>query len=335
MKKANSKQILFECLDTYLTNNPVNNEPNKVFKYSQIEIRNPSVKNINEESYESGDELSTIDAKSVKTKKSIDNLIAFCSTVTAKTTIDEYAKYIDIDSATDFFLLNSFIENGDAAFKNMLWGTYDGKKYHLFPYDLDASFGVSNNGGLFNYLSRFDDWSILEDYKGLVGTLNWKLKNQPLFYYLSKRLQDDGLIAARYKELREKGIMSLESIYSLFEDYYNKIGFEGYKEEFKKWAELPSNRESHFDYEHWTWDYSAWSNTQGTWDADKEYKVGDYVEYYSVAAFCKKDNKGKPPVTKLYDEYPRAGGCYVDLKYIYTWCMHRLKGFDKFYNVKM
>ena len=55
------------------------------------------------------------------------------------------AQYLDIDSAIDYILFTVFIQGYDNLHRNYLLSTYDGTKWFFTQYDMDSTFGLTNN----------------------------------------------------------------------------------------------------------------------------------------------------------------------------------------------
>ena len=60
----------------------------------------------------------------------------------------QYSKYFDTQGLTDYIIHSLVTNNYDGHWKNWQWFTYDGIKWYVEPYDLDATFGHHASGSL-------------------------------------------------------------------------------------------------------------------------------------------------------------------------------------------
>lgn len=171
------------------------------------------------------------------TKKAILNLanayLEIQRAISEKKTNEEIKTLIEsnynVDFIVDYILFSNIIENVDGWGGNWQWSTWDGIKWNPNPYDLNAIFGLSPYGMTGNAPSGIHTSTIAS----VVYT-----------YYI-----DD--IKKRYKELRDKSIISVENIIKLFKDWTERIGTDNYKKEFSKWNTTPSQRDSNLNSEYW------------------------------------------------------------------------------------
>ena len=59
------------------------------------------------------------------------------------------AKYLDWDSAIDYYIFSVLITGLDNTKKNYILATYDGEKWFYSAYDMDSTFGIDWDGGSF------------------------------------------------------------------------------------------------------------------------------------------------------------------------------------------
>ena len=220
-------------------------------KWNSFEIRNPKTLICMDGSKYDGDnpkeliddtsanyDASNKDMKnSFITKKAILNLanayLEIQRAISEKKTNEEIKTLIEsnynVDFIVDYILFSNIIENVDGWGGNWQWSTWDGIKWNPNPYDLNAIFGLSPYGMTGNAPSGIHTSTIAS----VVYT-----------YYI-----DD--IKKRYKELRDKSIISVENIIKLFKDWTERIGTDNYKKEFSKWNTTPSQRDSNLNSEYW------------------------------------------------------------------------------------
>ena len=127
----------------------------------------------------------------------------------------ELAKVFDIDSIIDYIIFGQVTNNLDGYKKNWQWVTYDGDKWAVNAYDLDAVWGW--NGG--NYTYPISTWFAGD---GLPAQM------------VIENYEDE--IKERYAELRRSGVLSLEKIMQPLVHYVKVVGTENFDKEFKKWT---------------------------------------------------------------------------------------------------
>lgn len=132
------------------------------------------------------------------------------------------AEYFDIQSFIDYLIFGDITANYDGFIKNWQWITYDGKKWFVEPYDLDGIFGWSG-------------W-------GPVGTIGryGNSKDIPTGWIIQYYQVE---LNARYKELRDKGILSTSNIIKLFKEWIAAIGTDNFQRNHDKW---PIDREHYY-----------------------------------------------------------------------------------------
>ncbi len=123
--------------------------------------------------------------------------------------------YFDLDNLLNYYVMAEFADLVDNVGKNMLVGSYDGKKWFLSLFDLNASWGVNSNQ--------------LLDYEEQSG-INTNL----LFERLHKNFPNE--LANRYFALR-KTILTKENIMDKFYEFESKIPKSSIEKDKAKWGE--------------------------------------------------------------------------------------------------
>lgn len=221
-------------------------------KWDSFEIRNPktlicmdgskyngdSPKELIDETSNVYDASNTDMKNTIKTKTALKNLCQAYNdiqkAIEAKKTNEEIRNLIEqhynVDYIIDYILFSNIIENVDGWGGNWQWSTWDGVKWNPNPYDLNATFGLDPYGVLGNPPSTTISSSS-------IASIVYQ-------YYLNE-------ITARYSELRKEGVVSVEYISNLFDEWVKRIGTENYSKEFKKWNTTPSQRDSNLNKEYW------------------------------------------------------------------------------------
>lgn len=205
--------------------------------WSDFEVRNPkSLKDINGNKYDGDNptELSDTDALSSEVKGYIKE---FSDKASAIVTTADFEEIIDADYAIDYVLLMNFLMNVDVICNNTQWCTWDANKWFPMNYDNDQLFGLYWEG----YKIRDDTNQKPDDC--LIGVTLQTGTPLSLLYTLYKSRMD-----ARYKELVDLGIFTIENVLKQLKEWCNNIGKNNYEEEFNFWTETPSYRDGEQTY---------------------------------------------------------------------------------------
>lgn len=115
----------------------------------------------------------------------------------------EVTKYLDWDSAIDYYIWVVVCKGTDMVDKNYLLSTFDGTKWHFTAYDMDSTYGLNWDGsGLTRAVSNIN-------FEECAATHR--------VYELIKRFKTNAL-KARYNELRSN-VLSETRICQLFENF--------------------------------------------------------------------------------------------------------------------
>lgn len=98
------------------------------------------------------------------------------------------SKYLDLESAIDYYIHTVITKNTDATFKNYIMVTFDGTKWIFSAYDMDTVFGSTDYGASFTTAAGTPSFESMASSHALFDFI-WK--------YMRSQLRD------RYKELRE------------------------------------------------------------------------------------------------------------------------------------
>lgn len=154
----------------------------------------------------------------------INNLISFVMNNNGTDFKNGIGQYLDIQSAIDYYIHQYVICGLDGLAKNMLLGTYDGKKWYCGAYDMDSTFGLFWNG------SKFIEptYKCPEDY-------------QEKFSLLWERIEENYWteLKARYAQLR-KTVYSVANMVTHFERFMDSIGLDLYAEDLEIFSDIPN-----------------------------------------------------------------------------------------------
>lgn len=133
---------------------------------------------------------------------------------------EKIVEHFDVQAIIDYLIFSDVVANVDGFFKNWQWITYDGVKWFVEPYDLDAIFGWSG-------------WSVVSPSYSRLGYI----KNYPTWWIINYYQTE---LETRYANLREQGILTADNILSIFRNWISSIGTDNYQREHDKW---PYDRE--------------------------------------------------------------------------------------------
>ena len=172
-------------------------------------------------------ELKAPSSPTADTWAAISNWNAFTQLSDANFTA-QAVNYLDKQNAIDFMIFAEFVKCRDVvsqnSAKNFQFISYDGKKFMFMPYDMDTVFGLEWTGAV-----------VYDDTTG--SQLVW---NEAGSFWRKVKLTYNTDIEARYKQLRNLKIISVENIYNLSTDLFLKYSRDVYDLELARWPVHPS-----------------------------------------------------------------------------------------------
>ena len=133
----------------------------------------------------------------------------------------KYEELFDWENQRDYLIFSDVIKNSDGYAKNWQWTTYDGLKWYVNAYDLDMSYG--------------GDWQGRYITAPLTGHITTSTA-LPVYYVA---LLYHSELEARYRKLREAGIIDVEHIVTKLADWTARIGESNYELEYERWPNSP------------------------------------------------------------------------------------------------
>lgn len=286
-------------------------------KWNYFEIKNPkSLIDINGNKYDGDNpiEISDTDPHTKKVKEALIRLSTAIPNIEKNQTKEEVAKYFNIPFLIDYFIEAQVVFNFDGVSKNWIWCTWDGIIWTPTFYDQDSVFGM-NAGGTYVYDDSFDRTIGISR---LIPT-GW----------IDKLFQDETIV--RYKELRDKDVISVQKIVSMFEEWVDRVGYDNYKREIKKWDTIPSYRDSLINE---PWKLVTRLNKEAPmYDSNTTYSKDDICNYTvesSLFTFkAQKETKGILPCRGSYNG--SKFGFYNSISRIEHWLEKRIEYCDKIF----
>ena len=281
--------------------------------WSAFEIRNPkNLIDINGNKYDGDNpkELSETDKNSKKVKDYLTRLSGVVAALRASNTKETFEQYFLPQAFIDYYLVSQVLFNHDGFGKNWIWVTYDGLHWTPTLYDVDSIFGMYWNG--IYVIPNSDNSTIL----GIPQCLG-----------LDKLYSDE--ISKRYKELRDKGIFSVDNIVKLLNSWINKIGYSNIEKEFEVYSQTPSYRDSHISK---NWKLLEYSTSLNDYDSSRTYNKGDTTVFHGYKFLCLNENTNDSPFKESYDKYPQWGGCFTSINRVKNWLTNRINFLNNTYN---
>ncbi len=166
-----------------------------------------------------------------ETKKAIKTLGSVCGRLRgmevagadSATIRHAFEQAFDLGSLIDYACFHYITANFDGWSKNWQWFTYDGVKWFVAPYDLDCTFGNFYTG----------DFLLGPERTGFNGLMS--LSNSGPYYFIMHYYLAD--VFERYRDLRQRGVITPDVVCGLMADWYERMGEDGYAQEWKRWPE--------------------------------------------------------------------------------------------------
>lgn len=152
-----------------------------------------------------------------ETMEKMNRLFDFVINSTDEEFRENFAQYLDLDAALNYYVFADVAYLRDNIGKNMLLATYDGMKWYLSLYDLDSSWGTFTDGK--------------SEYPYREELVDMGLNN--LFARMEKAFPQE--LAQRYFELRGS-VLSNEHIMAEFEAFREQIPTLSFAKEIIRWG---------------------------------------------------------------------------------------------------
>lgn len=280
--------------------------------WTQFEIRNPkSLIDIDGNKYDGDNpkELSETDKNSKKVKDYIIRLSGAKAALAESNNKETFEKYFIVDAFIDYFIVSQILYHLDGFSKNWIWGTWNGLKWAPTLYDVDSIWGAHWTG---TFIVKGSD------IQGILGTGH--VLNLDTLY------ADE--IIARYKELRDLNIFSVDNIVNLLKTWLDRIGYDNMEKEISLYPDIPSYRDPQLNE---GWEIVDYSSQQNDYSSDKTYTIGDTCVYNNYKFKAIKEIINVPPLKMFYDHAPRYCGFYNSIKRVSVWLTNRISFLDKTY----
>lgn len=281
--------------------------------WTQFEIRNPkSLIDVDGDKYDGDNpkELSDTDKNSKKVKDYLVRLSGVKNALAESNTKETFEKYFIVGSFIDYFVASQVLYHLDGFRKNWIWCTWDGEHWVPTLYDADSILGAHWNGTF--VIPNSDKNTIL----GAGSVLG-----------LETLYADE--IKARYKQLRDSNIFSVDNIINLLEKWLNNIGYENMEDEIKLYPDTPSYRNPNLNS---GWAIVGYASTEDNYNAEKTYNEGDTCIYMGYTFKAATTLTNVPPLSSAYSNKPYYCGFYNSVKRVSVWLTNRLAFLDKTYS---
>lgn len=163
-------------------------------------------------------------------RQSLNNLINSCIESDGSDLDSKIGKYLDWNSAIDYYIFTTLIGAFDCFGKNYMLSTYDSEKWFFSAYDLDTTFGLNWNGESFVEPTRTDS-----------GTIFKYAERHRVMELILKHKTDEFI--KRYWELRE-GVLSESNVSLTLVETVGDIPQEVYEADYRLWNTIPNTKEN-------------------------------------------------------------------------------------------
>ena len=280
--------------------------------WTQFEIRNPkSLIDIDGNKYDGDNpkELSETDKNSKKVKDYIIRLSGAKAALAESNNKETFEKYFIVGAFIDYFLASQVLYHLDGFSKNWIWGVWDGLHWAPTLYDVDSIWGAHWTG---TFVVKGSD------IRGILGT--GRVLNLDTLY------ADE--ISARYRELRDLNVFSVDNIVNLLKTWLDRIGYDNLEKEISLYSDIPSYRNPQLNE---GWEIVDYSSQQSDYSSDKTYNIGDTCVYKNYKFKAIKEIINVPPLKMTYEHAPRYCGFYNSIKRVSVWLTNRISFLDKTY----
>lgn len=138
---------------------------------------------------------------------------------------------IDINSAIDYLIFSSIVDNGDGIGKNYLLQTFDGTKWYMTPYDLDLTAGLGT-------------WTGEKISSPTNNSFDRICSTHKLFKQIRKLMPEK--IKERFLEL--KWVLDSGKLIKMYGDYINRIPKVAFDYETRIWPQTPGASTQNFNF---------------------------------------------------------------------------------------
>lgn len=281
--------------------------------WTHFEIRNPkSLIDIDGNKYDGDNpkELSETDKNSKKVKDYIVRLSGVKAALIENNTKETFEKYFIAESFIDYFVISQVLYHLDGFTKNWIWCTWDGLHWTPTLYDVDSILGAYWNG---TFVVPNSDKNTILGLRSVLG--------------LETLYADE--IKARYKQLRDSNVFSVDNIVNLLEKWLNNIGYENMENEIKLYQDTPSYRSPNLNT---GWEIVDYASTEDNYNAEKTYNEGDTCIYMGYTFKATTTLINVTPLSSAYSNKPYYCGFYNSVKRVSVWLTNRLSFLDKMYS---
>ncbi|GEK28528.1 CotH kinase family protein [Furfurilactobacillus siliginis] len=161
------------------------------------------------------DDLTTLTADNVK------QLLTWVKNVSDADFVAQQDDHLDVNSIIDYAIFANVILGVDSLDKNVLYSTWNGKKWSAIAYDLDTAWGL-----------KWDGAELID-----LSSNLWNMNDNQLFVKTLRNNKD--LLKQRYAELRST-VLSASHIIGIFNERINRVGQENYELDTTRWPAIPS-----------------------------------------------------------------------------------------------
>ncbi len=187
----------------------------KTFDYKQFELKSPKITG-----YEIGQPISDTSVMAT-----INNFWSWTNAIYNNTSTTNLEQYANIPSFIDYLIACEVADHWDGFSNNILLIAHNGK-IGAYIYDTDHTWGIQNGA----------TWVAKSTKEAFILDQDGRKSPEDKTFWKNFRTKYDAQIKARYTDLRNKGIISIQTIDEIATNFIRVYGYEHFKKEFDKWG---------------------------------------------------------------------------------------------------
>lgn len=187
----------------------------KTFDYKQFELKSPKIT-----LYEIGQPISD-----TAVMATINNFWSWTNAIYNNASTTNLDQYANIPSFIDYLIACEVSDHWDGFSNNILLIAHNGK-IGAFIYDTDHTWGIQND----------ENWVAKSTKEAFILDQNGRKSPEDKTFWKNFRTKYDTQIKARYTDLRNKGVISIQTIDEIATNFIRVYGYDHFKKEFDKWG---------------------------------------------------------------------------------------------------
>lgn len=187
----------------------------KTFDYKQFELKSPKIAG-----YETGQQITD-----TAVMATINNFWSWTNAIYNNASTTNLDQYANIPSFIDYLIACEVSDHWDGFSNNILLIAHNGK-IGAYIYDTDHTWGIQNG----------EYWVVKSTKEAFILDQDGRKSPENKTFWKNFRTKYDTQIKARYTDLRNKGVISIQTIDEIATNFIRVYGYDHFKKEFDKWG---------------------------------------------------------------------------------------------------